>query len=355
MLRAARFALVLALCAATGTSQYAYDDGKPNGTFAGGQPPSTVVWVQYFEPAGSPETIVEILVMNGAKSQGNPGVPVGTVGGVGLWDDPNDDMDPRDALLLAQATWTAQSTSQDVFETVPIAPTRVSSGFFIGAWTTIGPALPNETPAPIDTSVPPAGRTWFASKSPATFNPSTVLANAMKIPVDGVWCLRANGSFGTPFFCTAKSGLACGTAAITFTGNSSATATSGFIVSAGPARTCKQGVLVYNTTQAPVGAPFQGGTLCVTPSQARRAGPMDSHGTPGGAFCDGAFTIDMSSFAQGLWVVPNCAGNPAGLASNAPAAYLTTPGQDVYCQFWGRDSVATGSFVSDGLHYVVGP
>ena len=89
-------------------------------------------------------------------------------------------------------------------------------------------------------------------------------------------------------------------------------------------------------------------------SQIRRAGPTNSQGTPG-ANCDGEFAIDMNTFAVGLWSVPDCAGLPSGLTSNNPAAYLTSPGQDVYCQFWGRDSVATGSFVSDGLHYTIEP
>jgi hypothetical protein len=354
MLRTARIVLAVTALAATGTSQYAYDDGLPNASFTVGPAPVTLIWVQYFEPFGSSDTLTEILVMNGT-TQGDPGVQVGSVGGVGLWDDPNDDRDPRDCVLLNWAPWTVQSSGQGVFEPVPIPPTLVASGFFIGAWATIDPAFPYEKPAAVDSSAPSLGRAWFASKSPASFSPSTVLAGAWPLIVDAVWCLRANGSSGSSFFCTAKSSLACGVPAIAFTGISSATATSGFIVSATPARTCKQGLLVYNTTQLPMGVPFQGGTLCVTPGQARRAGPTDSGGSPGGTNCDGNFAIDMSSFTQGLWQVPDCAGNPSGLASTTPAAFLITPGQDVYCQYWGRDSVATGSFVSDGLHYVIGP
>jgi hypothetical protein len=46
---------------------------------------------------------------------------------------------------------------------------------------------------------------------------------------------------------------------------------------------------------------------------------------------------------------------PSGLAPNNPAAFLQNAGQDVFCQFWGRDSVATGSFVSSGIKYTIGP
>ena len=159
---------------------------------------------------------------------------------------------------------------------------------------------------------------------------------------------------GTPF-CTAKSGLTCGVPQIDAAGIPSASATSGFVIRAGPARSCKSGILLYNTTSLAAGVPFEGGTLCVTPSQIRRAGSTNSKGTPGGASCDGEFALDMNAFAAGAWSVPDCAGLPSGLAPNNPAAYLLSAGQDVYCQFWGRDSLATGSFVSAGLQYTVEP
>jgi hypothetical protein len=127
------------------------------------------------------------------------------------------------------------------------------------------------------------------------------------------------------------------------------------VVSAGPARSCKSGLLVYNTTQAIPGLPFQGGTLCVTGAGVKRAGPTSSQGTPGGSSCDGQFAIDMNLFARASWVVPDCAGQPSGLPPNNPAPFLLTPGQQVFAQYWGRDSVATGSFVSAGVTWTVYP
>ena len=156
-------------------------------------------------------------------------------------------------------------------------------------------------------------------------------------------------------FCTSKAGLACGVPSIQDTGASSATLNSGFTISAGPARSCKSGILLYNIAQATPGLPFQGGTLCVEAMGLRRAGPTNSTGTPGGASCDGRFAIDMNAFAKNLWVVPDCAGAPSGLPPNSAAPFLNTPGQSVFTQFWGRDSVATGSFVSNGVQYFVGP
>jgi hypothetical protein len=156
-------------------------------------------------------------------------------------------------------------------------------------------------------------------------------------------------------FCTAKAGLVCGAPEASAIGTPSASSTSGFVIRAAPALSCKTGSLLYNTESLSSGVPFHGGTLCVAPNGIRRAGPIDSQGTPGGASCDGAFAIDINAFAAGLWPVPDCAGQPAGLPAHHPAAYLTTPGQDVYCQFWGRDSLATGSFLSAGIQYTVAP
>jgi hypothetical protein len=154
-------------------------------------------------------------------------------------------------------------------------------------------------------------------------------------------------------FCTAKAGLACGLPSISGLGTPSATASSGFTVSAGPARSCRSGILVYNTTQGPPLA-FQGGTLCVEAMGLRRAGSTNSMGTAGNN-CDGTFTLDMNAFGYGTWIVPDCTGAPSGTPPNMPAAFLGTPGTAVFSQWWGRDSVATGSFVSDGLTWTIGP
>jgi hypothetical protein len=150
-------------------------------------------------------------------------------------------------------------------------------------------------------------------------------------------------------FCTAKAGLACGTPSISSTGTASASASSGFVISASPARGNRLGVLLYNTALAPAPLPFNGGLLCVQPMGLRRGGPTNSLGTSGA--CDGVFSIDMNTFAQGLWVVP-----PTGaIPPNNPAGFLTTAGTNVHCQFWGRDSIQTGSYVSEGLSFSVCP
>ena len=157
------------------------------------------------------------------------------------------------------------------------------------------------------------------------------------------------------FFCTAKSNLVCGTPSISSSGPPSISAPNGFVISAGPARSCKSGILLYNTTVQTPALPFQGGSLCMTAAGLKRAGGTNSQGTPGPANCDGVFSIDMLEFAKLAWSVPDCAGNPTGAVQNNPAPFLLNMGQTIYGQYWGRDSTSTGSFVSDAIAWLTIP
>jgi len=117
----------------------------------------------------------------------------------------------------------------------------------------------------------------------------------------------------------------------------SAAATSGFFIIAGPARSNKSGILLY-TDQGAGAAPFNGGTLCIK-TPLKRSAAVNSGGF---SSCDGEFALDMNAFASG-----NAGGNPA--------AFLLGAGNVIFTQWWGRDSVATGSFLSDAMHYTVCP
>ena len=160
---------------------------------------------------------------------------------------------------------------------------------------------------------------------------------------------------GGTAFCTAKAALTCGAASIGSVGISSASATSGFVISAAPARSCRMGVLLINTSLAAAPLPFHGGTLCVDPSGLRTAGAVNAGGTPGPNQCDGAFSIDLNTFASGAWTVGDCAGSPTALPAIVPAAYLQVPRTTVPSQFWGRDTPATGALLSNAWTVTIGP
>ena len=86
------------------------------------------------------------------------------------------------------------------------------------------------------------------------------------------------GCEASPFsnFCTAKTSLVCGAANISAAGTPSATATSGFIIEAGPVRGCRPGLLLYSNQPTQPGVGFGGpgnGLLCLAGQGLRRAGP----------------------------------------------------------------------------------
>jgi len=166
----------------------------------------------------------------------------------------------------------------------------------------------------------------------------------------------AEASNATPSvsFCTAKTTSVCGPAAMTVGGTSSATANSGFVLSYGPTRGCRAGLILYTNQGLVSGAPFGGpgnGVLCLQPQGLRRAGPIDAGGTSPAA-CDGNMSMDFNAFAQGVHAAVGC--NPAAGQNNAPN-FLRVPGTTVWAQGWGRDSVPTGQVLSDGRAWVVGP
>jgi hypothetical protein len=181
------------------------------------------------------------------------------------------------------------------------------------------------------------------------FEASTTSLSLDAVLLDVLWSAPLYSTF-----CTAKTTLVCGPASISASGTPSASAASGFVVSASPTRGCRAGLLLYSD-QAPVaGVAFGGpgnGMLCVVAQGLRRAGPIDAGGTSP-AVCDGAMAIDMNAFAKLTWSAVGCAPPPG---QNSPAGFLNTAGVTVSSQVWGRDSTTTGQVLSDGLQWTVGP
>ena len=108
------------------------------------------------------------------------------------------------------------------------------------------------------------------------------------------------------------------------------------MIRAAPARGQRAGLLMYSC-DGRAAFPFEGGTLCVAPP-VRRSVVVNSGGTANQ--CDGVFELDWNSFASG------------GLGGN-PHACITVAGQQVNVQYWGRDSLPTGSFLSDALEFTM--
>ena len=140
-------------------------------------------------------------------------------------------------------------------------------------------------------------------------------------------------------YCTAKTSSCGMLPTIGYTGTPSATRSSGFTIAAARTKAGRFGLLLHSPNGR-ANNPFSGGYLCMSAVDLRRSIAVgDTTGTP--PQCDGVLSIDMNAFAQGL------------LGGN-PQPFLLTPGQQVNCQFWGRDTLANGALLTDALEYFVG-
>jgi hypothetical protein len=147
----------------------------------------------------------------------------------------------------------------------------------------------------------------------------------------------------TVAYCTAKTNSFGCVPAVNWTGSSSATATSGFTLRGANVRNQKPGLLLY-TTVGPAAVPFTGGFLCVGAPVKRSPGMSSGGNNLPFQDCSGIYQIDMNAFAHGL-------------LGGTPLPALTSPGQRVWTQFWGRDNGFTppnDTTLTNAIQYDVG-
>lgn len=172
----------------------------------------------------------------------------------------------------------------------------------------------------------------------SAFNCAGSSGYAIQLAVAGDCCTAAVA------YCTAKvNSLGC-TPFVAASGASSASASSGFVVSAAQVRNQKLGLLFYGFAGRE-SLPFQGGTLCVASPRYRTPTSSSNGDATPADNCSGVHSLDMNAFA-------------AGLLGGAPQAGLSIPGQVVTCQWWGRDpgfAPPNGATLSDALEYDVCP
>ena len=109
-----------------------------------------------------------------------------------MWDDPTDDGDPSDCVLLAREPTTVQNVDKNVVTVIPLSsPVTVSGEFYVGCVMThqVGRYC-----APADSTTPyVSGRTFFCgTNTPGAFNPTNLTANQYP-PYDAgeYMCIRA--------------------------------------------------------------------------------------------------------------------------------------------------------------------
>jgi hypothetical protein len=134
-------------------------------------------------------------------------------------------------------------------------------------------------------------------------------------------------------YCTAKMDSSGCTPSIGSSGTPSASAGSGFSVSAQQVLANMPGLLLYGVS-GPGGIPFQDGFLCVTPPTIRT--PLQISTSAGSPPCTGAYAFDFNAY----------------IASGFDPSLVA--GQQVWAQYWSRDTgVPSGSGLTNGLTFMI--
>jgi len=132
-------------------SIYQWDDGTATTNFR--IISSSFGWMHMFTVVPGADIISSISVAWGLGSNTLPGR-------IAVWEDPNDDGNPNDAVLLTSTTITCANAGTNIFNVYALpTPVKVSGTFFIGAVVdTNGAGI---FPMPLDVQTGTVGRLWL--------------------------------------------------------------------------------------------------------------------------------------------------------------------------------------------------
>lgn len=192
-------AFALAASPALADVEYAYDDGVSNLSFG---PPRTfepygdvdMLWGNYFVTQQAHELVTRVSFGLGRLSAGETDEVT-----VWIFDDPDNDLDPTNAVPIFSATLTAHNLGFD-FNHLDLDPVAVSGGFFVAVghlaeltYTDGQPGYP--TPGRYDPDAP-GDRSWFFYDSdiPESDLGSSGFVQRMDgpfVPIPGAFAIRA--------------------------------------------------------------------------------------------------------------------------------------------------------------------
>lgn len=196
--------LLCPLGAVAQTVEYVLDNGVGNiNTGPGTTPPNgQVLWGNVFTAQAGGERITAISVAFGTATAGTPVTAV-------LLDDPNDDGNPSDGVLLSSGQGQVANPRSNTFTRIEIPPAVVSGRFFVGIVMDYTAA---DRPARQSGGVPNGNWSWLYVA------PQIDLSNLAGSPIiraqgaiPGTWMIRATGEAVVPASCSVADVNADGT------------------------------------------------------------------------------------------------------------------------------------------------
>jgi hypothetical protein len=162
-------------------TMYAIDDGTHENIVGVIGEPATLTWMNQFTVEGADNLITSISIAWGL-------VENGSLATLCLWEDPNDDGNPADRLLLTSLNVNTANADTDTFNTYAITSKIVSGSFFVGAVMDTNGIY--EYPASLDESSS-LMRSWIGASSASGGLPFDLIDN---YGIPGNWMIRAAGS-----------------------------------------------------------------------------------------------------------------------------------------------------------------
>lgn len=178
--------LLAALCAAPAPAQqYILDDGSGGFTIGPSEFDATVIWGNYFDADPAYPWITTIRVSFPSS------LPAGTPVALVVFDDPDDDLDPANAVPVALASGVSVETGPQEFADYPVRPAYVEGGFFIAA---VVEAQQRQAVARMDQDTLGV-RSWlfFNGELDLDLGASPFILRMDESPFRGTWMVRAVG------------------------------------------------------------------------------------------------------------------------------------------------------------------
>lgn len=198
MFRALTVVAACGLPAVVNAHEYGLDDGSGNVNI-GPAFEADVLWGNYFFVEDDQMLITDVRVALGSI---DPGLEIELF----VFDDPDDDGDPLNALPLTSVTSTTGAPDDDdEFISYPVTPVEVVGGFFIAARMNLDSGL---RPARLDWDTV-VGRSWLfydGEIDPDNLRDSPYILNMDDAPFPGTWMLRA-GAIPAPTSAIALMGV----------------------------------------------------------------------------------------------------------------------------------------------------
>lgn len=162
---------------------YQIDDGIGDESIGVTTPGLSWTWMNSFNAVGGQDQITSVSIMWGQVSDGLAAL-------VKIWDDPNNDGNPNDRVLLNTLEVVISNANTDVFSLYDIADTLVSGSFFVGVEMA---SDSNMYPARIDFTLPHQQRSWVG-----TLDGQIAMNLIDNYGYAGNWMIRANGAGTAP-------------------------------------------------------------------------------------------------------------------------------------------------------------